>query len=518
MAIVVLLYYGLPHRWQWAVLLSASYLFYVMVDYRYIAFLLSTTVTVYITTIWLTKKNQEIKQISIEINADNREQLKKKMAKLQVYSKRGLIVCLLVNLAILAILKYVNFVLGNIGAIFSFVGVETESMYLELLLPLGISFYTFQAIGYLLDVYWKRVEVERHFGKVALFLTFFPQLGQGPISRFGDLSKTLYAEHAFDREQFWFGVQRILWGYFKKLVIADRIIVAVQAIVQDPEYYSGVYMFLGMLFYAVELYADFSGGIDITIGVAQLFGVKLTENFKRPFFSKSIKEYWRRWHITMGTWFRDYVFYPFSISKPLKKLTVFVKKRFGVKASKRVAVYVATIILWIATGIWHGADWNYVMWGLLNGIIILMSEELEPLYSKFHAKFPMFSKAGWYRAFQIIRTFLLMSCLRIFDNYSCAEAFASLGRMFTEWNSLPVSIEELTELGLEMTDYIIVAVGVCVMFAVSMRQRHGSVRVQIEKRSYIVRYVMYTVLFFAIVLFGIYGIGYEKSVFIYNQF
>ena len=148
----------------------------------------------------------------------------------------------------------------------------------------------------------------------------------------------------------------------------------------------------------------------------------------------------------------------------------------------------------------------------------MISEELEPLYGKFHARFPKLSKAGWYRGFQVIRTFLLMSCLRIFDNYSCGEAFTSFGRMFTEWNALPISIEELTGLGLDVTDYIIVIVGVCVMFAVSMIQRRGSVRVQIASKPYIVQYVVYTALFFSIVLFGIYGMGYEKSMFIYNQF
>lgn len=184
-----------------------------------------------------------------------------------------------------------------------------------------------------------------------------------------------------------------MWGVFKKLVIADRIGAAVQSLVSELKILPWGFCTCGNAFYAVQLYCDFTGGIDITIGTAQLFGIEVAENFLRPFFSKSIKEYWRRWHITMGTWFKDYVFYPFSISKPLRNLTSFVKRHFGISVAKRVSVYTATIVLWIATGIWHGAYWRFVMWGLMNGVIILVSEELEPLYGRFHKNSRLWQKA-----------------------------------------------------------------------------------------------------------------------------
>ena len=173
-------------------------------------------------------------------------------------------------------------------------------------------------------------------------------------------------------------MQRIMWGYFKKLVIADRILVAVNTIIRDPEVYQGAFALVGMLFYAFQLYADFTGGIDITIGIAQVLGIEVKENFNRPYFSKSIAEYWRRWHITLGTWFRDYLFYPISVSKPMMKVFKFTRERFGGAIGRRIPVYISTITVWFVTGIWHGASWNFIAWGMANCVVIIISQELEP--------------------------------------------------------------------------------------------------------------------------------------------
>lgn len=310
-----------------------------------------------------------------------------------------------------------------------------------------------------------------------------------------------------------------MWGFFKKLVIADRIAVAVRTIVSDPHYYDGTFVIVEMVFYAIQLYADFSGGIDITIGVAQLFGISVTENFQRPFFSKGIKEYWRRWHITMGTWFKDYVFYPFSISKPLRNITSFCRKYFGMAVAKRISVYIATMVLWTVTGIWHGAYWRFVVWGIMNGIVILISQELEPLYKKFHLKFPKMTSGRCYQGFMILRTFFLMSTLRLFDNaWGCRDAFIRFGSIFRQWNPEKVTVKELVELGLSKGDYLIVSAGVLVMFAVSMIQRKQPVREYLNQKPYIVRFIVFSVLFISIILFGMYGVGYDMTGFIYNQF
>lgn len=520
---IVLLYYILPKRIQWVLLLFANFAFYYSAGRTYPLFILATSLTVYVAgrrmglqDEVLANYNEKIK--SGEIEKPSREEKKAFKKKINTKKKRVLLLCLFFNLGILAVLKYTNFVIQNMNTVMEAVGKEGCS-YVNLILPMGISFYTFQAVGYLLDVYWNKCEPQKNVFKFVLFISFFPQLIQGPISRYGDLSKTLYEKHDFDWKQVRFGLERVMWGYFKKMVIADRISAAVASLMGDPEYYTGAFVVVGMLFYAIQLYADFTGGIDITIGIAQVFGIRLEENFIRPFFSKNIAEYWRRWHITMGTWFRDYVFYPFSISRPLKSITTFCKKKFGMTVARRAAVYISSVIVWLATGIWHGAAWNFVAWGLTNGIIILISEELTPLYERFHKTYPRLTAGAFYRGFQVVRTFALMCCIRLFDNYgSVRTTCRQFVHMFTRFDLRAITKQEFLDLGLQMSDYVIVAVGVCLMFAVSMWGRSGSVREKISRKPYIIRYGIYVVLFFSVLLFGSYGVGFDAQQFIYNQF
>ncbi|HHY65235.1 MAG TPA: MBOAT family protein, partial [Clostridiaceae bacterium] len=301
-------------------------------------------------------------------------------------------------------------------------------------------------------------------------------------------------------------------------VIADRIVAAVLTITKNPDTYDGVYVFVGMVFYAIQLYADFTGGIDITIGIAQMLGIEVAENFIRPFFSKSIAEYWRRWHITMGTWFRDYIFYPLSVCKPMLNLSKFSRKHLGENIGKRVPVYVSTLVVWFATGIWHGSSWNFIVWGLLNGVIILISQELEPLYSKFHEKVKIGDTFG-FRLFQVVRTFLLMSSLRILDCYrDVGISFRMFFSMFTRPNFRVLFDGSLLKLGLNVHDYIVLALGVILMISFSLVQRRGSVREMLSHKPVVLRYSVYIALFFTVLVFGAYGIGFDSNQFIYNQF
>lgn len=517
--IAFVLYYLIPRRFQWILLLMANFLFYYSAGTYYPIFILVTAAAVYGAGMMMARCDGELERYAAlvkagEIPKPSREEKKAYKNKINNKKKRWMLLCLLLNLGILAVTKYTNFILENVSNI-----AGGEFTPIDLIVPLGISFYTFQAVSYLLDVYWNKCVPQKNFFRFLLYVTFFPQLIQGPISRYGDLSQTLYGEHAFDWKRVRFGLERILWGYFKKLVVADRIGIAMAALLEDPEYYTGGFVFVGMIFWAVQLYADFTGGIDITIGIAQVFGIRVEENFIRPFFSKNIAEYWRRWHITMGTWFRDYVFYPLSISKPMKNITTATKKRFGMGGAKRVAVYISTMLVWLATGIWHGAAWHFVAWGLANGAIILISEECTPLYERFHGKFPKLGISRGYRAFQIIRTFLLMCCLRLFDTYGdLGLSVKQFIHMFTQFRWNQVTVQELVDLGLGKKDYLVVFLGVLLMFAVSMMGRRGSVRERISKKPYVVRYGIFLVLFFITLLFGIYGVGFDARQFIYNQF
>lgn len=521
--LVFVLYYLIPKKGQWILLLLANFAFYTYADVRYPLFLIMTATTVYGAARWMTCYSGELEQYkqqikSGEIPKPTREEKKQYCKKIQNKKKRVMLICLFVNLGILAVVKYTNFAISNINFFVEKAG-ETPFSFVDMIVPLGISFYTFQAIGYLLDVYWEKCEPQRNYFRFLLFVSFFPQLIQGPISRYKDLSWTLYGEHSFDWCQIRFGLERILWGYFKKLVIADRVFLAVASLAENPKYYTGGFVLVEMLFYALQLYADFTGGIDITIGIAQVLGIRVEENFIRPYFSKNIAEYWRRWHISMGTWFRDYIFYPCSISRPIKSLTTFCKRHFGMAVARRIAVYIASVLVWLATGIWHGAEWRFVIWGLLNGVIILISEECEPLYDRFHKRFPDIGKTVVYRGFQVIRTFFLMSCLRLFDVYgSVRGTLRQFVHMFTQIGKHPVTGKELLDLGLSVYDYAILGVGILAMFMVSMVGRRGDVREKISQKPYVIRYLVFVTLFFVVLLFGNYGQGYDVQQFIYNQF
>lgn len=519
MLLCFVLYYLVPKRFQWVLLLLASYIFYFIAGSFYPIFILVTTATTYVIGRRLDLLNEVQAAYLAEHKELDREAKKSYKGAMAKKRKRYMLLCLFCNLGILAVMKYTNFAIDNVNAVLSLAGAEGELDYVDWLLPMGISFYTFQSVGYLLDVYWNKTKAQKNFFRFALFISFFPQLVQGPISRYDALAPTLFAEHKFDWNRIKLGLERIAWGYFKKMVVADRILIAVQYIIEDAEYYSGAWVLVGMVFYAIELYADFTGGIDITIGIAQVFGVKLTENFERPYFSKNITEYWRRWHITMGTWFRDYVFYPMSISRGMRKLTGFAKDKFGKGAAKRFPVYIATMVTWFATGIWHGASWNFVVWGLMNGLVILISQEFEPLYARFHRRFPRLQGTWFYKLFQVGRTFLLMCCLRLFDCYEdVPTAFMAFGSMFTQFDLSALTAEEFLYFELTGADYIILLVGVILMLVVSLLGRTGSVRARLEKKTAAVRYPVYACVFLALILFGAYSIGYDATQFIYNQF
>lgn len=531
--ILFLLYYLIPKKYQWMLLLAASYLFYFMAGAYCLVYIFVTTVTVYLLGCKIENLREEqsiyLKEHKAELGKEEKKAYKSGIKRRQW---RILLIALFVNLGILAAVKYTNFAIYNVNLVLHSFGSPRQYDFLDIALPMGISFYTFQALGYIIDVYRGTSKAEKNLFRFALFVSFFPQLVQGPISRFQDLSKTLYEEHSFDGKTVSFGLQRILWGFFKKLVIADRILVGVNEIIKNPESYGGAWVFVGMMFYALELYADFTGGIDITIGTAQVLGITVTENFNRPYFSKSIKEYWRRWHITMGTWFTDYIFYPISVCKPMLKFSKFSRAHFGEVIGKRMPVYLSSFAVWLATGIWHGASWNFVVWGLGNWVVIMISQEFEPFYRKFHqgvngrinrgretGRQFVLENNGFYRLFQIIRTILLMSCLRSFDCYRDVPlTFRMFGTMFTGGNWHILWDGSLLGIGLGVTDYCVLAAGLVLLVAVSLMQRSGSVREKIAARPYPVRLAVWYGLFLVVLLMGAYGIGYDASQFIYNQF
>ena len=516
MVITVIIYYLIPKRVQWCFLLLCSYVFYTIADPRYLIFIAVTTVTVWFTAIRIEKLHMEQKEYlklhSKEISKSDKQAYKSKMKSRRM---KWLLLGLLLNLGILSVTKYTNFVIANINNIFK--GAVSLKR-ADIIVPLGISFYTFQSLGYIIDVYRNKQQAQHNLFKFALFVSFFPQLAQGPISRYGQLAPSLLAEHRFERKNVSYGAMRIVWGYFKKVVIADRIVAGLTTMIGD-EKYTGAYVFCAMLFYAFELYCDFTGGIDITIGIAEAMGIKVTENFNLPYFSKNIKEYWNRWHITMGSWFTDYIFYPISVSTPMLKLSKWSRNHLPAGIGKRITVYISCFVVWLATGIWHGAAWNFVVWGLTNYAVIMISQEFEPLYARFHSRFNVKGKAP-YELFQIIRTILLLSMIRMFDCYR--NVGLTLRMMWSMITSFKISVfydGSLMDIGLTASDYMVLLVGFAVVLGVSIiKLKKGSVRDGLYARSSLSFYNIMAVMLIVTLVYGAYGTGYDSSQFIYTQF
>lgn len=518
-AILFIVYYLIPGRFQWMLLLGASYLFYFMASPKYLIYISVTTVSTFIAGYFIDKMSgEQAKHLELHKGELDKEGRKEYKASVKARQRRWLVACLLLNFGILAVIKYTNFTIANINFFLDAAGSDGRLSFMTLILPMGISFYTFQTMGYIIDVYRGKAPAEKNVFRLALFVSFFPQLVQGPISRYDDLSKTLYDPHKADSRTISFGLQRILWGFFKKLVIADRILVAVNTIIKSPDDYQGAFVLVGMLFYALQLYADFTGGIDITIGIAEVLGIRIKENFNAPFLAKSITDYWRRWHISMGTWFKDYLFYPISVSKPMLNLSRASRKRLGDSVGKRVPVYIATIVVWFATGIWHGSSWNFVVWGLMNGLVIILSQECEPLYARFHNRFNVKGRT-WYAAFSVVRTVLLMSALRMFDCYRDVPlTFRMFFSMFTRFNYAKLLDFQAMKLGLAGYDYIVLAAGLAVLIASGIHRDSGEFRERLAMKPAIWTYVVFYTMLLAVILLGAYGAGYDASQFIYNQF
>ena len=515
LAVLMLLYYTVPKRGQWILLLAGSVFFYAFAGWSSLIFITVTALSTYFAGIYIGKlasaRDAYLKGEGKELDKEAKKAYKAKVKK-RTYLIMSL--CLILNLGMLAVIKYTDFGISIINGIF-----KTNIGFMRFALPMGISFYIFQSMGYIIDVYRGKYAPEKNVARFCLFVSFFPQLLQGPISRFDELSKTLYGPHDFDWDKFARGAWRVAWGFFKKMIIADRMITAVIKLSGSPDQYKGVYVVALVLFYAIELYADFTGGIDITIGVAEMLGIQVAENFDRPFFSLNITEYWRRWHITMGTWFKDYIFYPLSVSPKMLKISKWSREKLGNAIGKRVPVYLSTIIVWFATGLWHGAAWNFIVWGLLNCLVIIVSQELSPLYGKFHKRFG-FSNTKGYNVFQMFRTFWLMGFIRVLDVYrDVPGTFKQVGTIFTTANWGDLFNGSFLELGLAWQDFIVILLGCAVMLTVSILQNKGQVRDRIIlKRPVPVRLILFAALILIIAVFGAYGIGYDAGQFIYVQF
>ena len=519
-AVTVLCYYLVPKRGQWIVLLIASGLFYASAGGWYLPFILTTILTTYALARIIESRAKADEDYIAAHKADMAKEERKaykNAGKKKRY--RILLVGLALNFGILAVLKYTGFTVSIVNDVLGLFTTNTLTVP-SLILPLGISFYTFRSTAYLIDVYRGKAEAAKNLGKYALFISFFPAVMQGPICRYNDLATQFDTPHKAEWDNLSAGLLRMLWGMFKKLVVADTLMTAVKVIISKPEQFGGMYVLLLIILYSAVIYGDFTGGIDITIGLARMLGIKLTENFNRPFSSRSTAEYWNRWHITMGSWFTDYVFYPLSICPSMQKLTKWSRAHLGKAIGMRFPVYLATLVTWFLTGLWHGASWNFIVWGLLNGVIILVSRELEPLYAKFRKKFPKLTASAGYGRFMCIRTFFLMGAVRILDCYRnvpvTAKAFASIFYDFSHWRDL-LDGSVMDKLGISLPVWIMVGLATVLIYFVSRAGKDTPVADRLNKRPALWALCALG-LAAAVLIFGSYGLGFDAGGFIYQTF
>lgn len=515
-AVVVLLYFIVPKKIKWIVLLLASYTFYWISSNKLIIFILITTISIYIGALLINNIDKKVKE-HVK-NIENKEEKKKIKNKAKTNKKLVVLAMVLINFGILIGLKYSNFIVGNLNSLFH---LSIELPFKKIILPLGISYYTLQAISYVIDVYRGKYEADKNLGRVALFVAFFPQIVEGPIGRYDDLAYKLYEPHNFDYKTAKFGIQLMLWGYFKKMVIADRAALFVNEVFAHYEQYAGLPIFLAVVFYTVQIYAEFSGCMDIVRGTAQIMGINMAENFERPFFSKSVQEFWRRWHITLGKWLKDYVFYPVSLSKVTLKLTNFSKKIFrNTYIAKLIPAIFSLFFVWLGNGIWHGASWKYIFYGLYYYIIMVMGMLLEPLGNKLVEKLKINRDCFSYHLWQMIRTtgFVLIGML-IFRAHRLKVAFKMFLSMFTLQNMEMLFNGKLYKIGFGTADFVVLIIGIVTMFIISLLQEKGyNIREKISKQNLVFRWSLYYIIIFAIIILGIYGPGYKISDFIYGQF
>jgi alginate O-acetyltransferase complex protein AlgI len=429
-------------------------------------------------------------------------------------------ISLLINFGILAFIKYYNFFALNTMSIFSlFSGVYNVPI-LNLLLPLGISFYTFQSTGYVIDVFRGKIQPDKNIAKFALFVSFSPQIVQGPISRYDQLAHQLYEPHQFDYTRFKFGAQLVLWGLFKKMVIADRAAVIVDMVFNNFREYRGITILFAAMLYSVQVYCDFSGGIDIARGVSQILGITLTNNFERPFFATSITDFWRRWHITLSSWMRDYVFYPLSLSTPFTRLGKFSRKFLGKYLGRLFPTFIAMLITFLLVGIWHGASWKFVAYGLYNGVFIFSDICFAPIINWTINKLKINTKCYSWHLFQILATFFIVSIGRYFSRAPrFLDALRMLKRTFTTFNPWVTMDGTFYNLGLDIKDFNLLMICIIILILVDLFQEKGySIRDKLAQQNLVFRWSVYLLAIFSILIFGMYGFEYKAIDFIYMGF
>lgn len=515
--LVVIAYAVMPQRHRWKVLLAASYVFFWYFSQKLLIFIVASTLSIHHTGLWLEDIAAACKN---ETAALPREERKAVRARYDRQKRRVLAAAVVLNLGILLALKYTPFAAQNVNALLTRLHIPLSLTVPRWAMPLGLSFYTLQAVSYLFDVYRGKITADRNLFRLALYMSFFPALMEGPICRYEQTADSLFQGTRVTYHNLTFGVQRILFGLMKKIVVADRLNLLIKTVFNDYSSYDGGVIALAMVCYTCQLYMEFSGTMDIVLGSGEIFGVKLPENFRQPFFSRTISDFWSRWHITLGTWFRDYLFYPLSMSKPLKKLTGKARRRLGNHYGPLVSGSIALFAVWFCNGLWHGAAWNYLFFGLYHFALILTGNLLEPLFQWAAQKWHIRRDGPVYRGLQIARTVILVNIGELFFRANGLRAGLSMfGRMVSGFTLASLRDGSVWQLGMDRQDFLIVLAAAAIVLVIGLlRERGISIRESLAKRPLYVRWPAYLSLILFTVVFGAYGAGYIPIDPIYANF
>lgn len=468
---VTLLYFLFPQKQRWFLLLLASCLFYMAFIPQYILIIFTLIIIDYTSGIFIEKSTG-------------------------VRKRNFLIISILANIGMLSFFKYFNFLGTNFNYLSSLLGNHITIPYLSLILPLGLSFHVFQSLSYTIEVFKGKQKAEKNLGIYALYVLFYPQLVAGPIERPQNLLHQFYKHHSFEEKRVSNGLKLMLWGLFKKIVIADRIALLVNPVYSAPSEYSGLTLLITTYLFAFQIYCDFSGYTDIAIGAAQVMGFKLMDNFNRPYFSKSIAEFWSRWHISLSSWFRDYLYIPLGGSR--------VSKLFWLRN---------ILIVFLVSGLWHGADWKFVIWGVIHGALLIIGEVSKNLREKVKE---LLCLPEWFKnALSVFITFNLVSLAWIFFRAnSLNDAFLILGRIFNDLIKLNLAGQAAVYIRQHQGDFLIILAVIIFMELIHFLEQHNQMRAIFTNKPLLFRWSMYYLLIFAIIFLGVF----ENIKFIYFQF
>lgn len=483
--IVVLLYYCIPHKFRYIWLLISSYYFYMCWNVKYALLLLLSTAITYASGLlitWFRNGNQ----------------------KKHVFAGKIVVATsFTVNIAILFFFKYFEFLLDNLQKVLGMVNIQVQVPAFSLLLPVGISFYIFQALGYTMDVYRGEVKAETNFFRYAVFVSFFPQLVAGPIERSKNLLEQFKERHVFQFDNVRKNLFLMGWGFFCKMVIADRIAILVDTVYGDYTTYGGWYLIVASVLFAFQVYCDFAGYSTIAMGAAGVMGFRLMENFNAPYCAISVPDFWKRWHISLTSWFRDYLYIP-----------------LGGNRKGKWRKYLNKLLVFLVSGLWHGAQWSYVVWGGLNGLFIVLSELMLPIKQWLKKMTGWREEAATNKILQAIGTFLLVDFTWIFFRApGTKDALKIIQSMFSVKNFDIFFNESLYTLGLDRKNFMVMIISIIVLLIVDVcHNKKICIWEWLQKQNLWFRWLIYILLAEAILLFGIWGVGYDKAAFLYFQF